>query len=100
MHTLGRFYKKQFMEMHEECTKEYGNIYRETVLPGMEMVHLSDPKDIEEVFRSDAKHPLRQAFFMLAHYNKKYNKKVQGLLTRYSSNYSLNFFTTAHVQSN
>ncbi|XP_048730635.2 cytochrome P450 302a1, mitochondrial-like [Ostrea edulis] len=83
----GRFYKKQFMEMHEECTKEYGNIYRETVLPGMEMVHLSDPKDIEEVFRSDAKHPLRQAFFMLAHYNKKYNKKVQGLLTSHGEDW-------------
>lgn len=77
----GRFYKKQFMDMHKECTEEYGSIYRETVLPGIEMVHISDPKDFEEVFRSDAKHPIRQAFFMLAHYNKKYNGNVQGLLT-------------------
>lgn len=69
--------------MHKECAEQYGPIYRETILPGLEFVHISDPKDIEEVFRSDSKHPVRQAFFMLAHYNKKFNENVQGLLTRY-----------------
>lgn len=79
----GRFHKKQFMDMHRECAEQYGSIYREIFVPGVEFVHISDPKDIEEVFRSDSQHPIRQAFFMLSHYNKKYNENVQGLLTRF-----------------
>lgn len=77
------------MDIHRECVEQYGSIYRETFVPGIEFVHISDPKDIEEVFRSDSQHPIRQAFFMLSHYNKKYNENVQGLLTRYL----LNLFT-------
>lgn len=77
------------MDIHRECVEQYGPIYRETFVPGIEFVHISDPKDIEEVFRSDSQHPIRQAFFMLSHYNKKYNENVQGLLTRYL----LNLFT-------
>lgn len=71
------------MDMHRECAEQYGSIYREIFVPGIEFVHISDPKDIEEVFRSDSQHPIRQAFFMLSHYNKKYNENVQGLLTRF-----------------
>ncbi|XP_022338731.1 cytochrome P450 302a1, mitochondrial-like [Crassostrea virginica] len=83
----GRFHKRQFMDMHKECAEQYGPIYRETILPGLEFVHISDPKDIEEVFRSDSKHPVRQAFFMLAHYNKKFNENVQGLLTSHGEDW-------------
>eukprot|EP00105_Crassostrea_gigas_P024628 XP_011444932.1 PREDICTED: cytochrome P450 27C1 [Crassostrea gigas] len=84
----GRFHKKQFMDIHRECVEQYGPIYRETFVPGIEFVHISDPKDIEEVFRSDSQHPIRQAFFMLSHYNKKYNENVQGLLTSQGDDWS------------
>ena len=55
--------------------------YREKILH-YTFVHIFDPNDFETVIRSDGKYPTREAFMTLAHYNKKYNNGVQGILTR------------------
>ena len=78
---LGQFHGLHPDYKQDLCQKRYGNIYKETVVPGLEFVHLFDPRDIEKVYRGDGAQPVRRAFFTLAYYNKKY-KKQQGLLTR------------------
>ncbi|KAK3101877.1 hypothetical protein FSP39_006991 [Pinctada imbricata] len=81
----------QFHGMHPNdkqslCQEMYGNIYKEVLVPGMEFVHIFDPVDIEKVFRGDQEFPVRQAFFTLDFYNRKYNKQ-QGLLTSQGENW-------------
>ncbi|KAJ8299736.1 hypothetical protein KUTeg_023796 [Tegillarca granosa] len=77
----GKFHGLQHNEVTDMCQKEYGTIYKETILPGFTLVHLFDPNDIETVFRADGKYPMREAFHTLAHFNKKFNNNTQGLLT-------------------
>jgi len=49
--------------MHRVMKKRFdvlGNIYRETVFPGMpEQLLVCDPKDVETVFRADGEWPKR-----------------------------------------
>lgn len=77
----GKFHGLQHNEVTDMCQKEYGTIYKETILTGFTLVHVFDPNDIETVFRADGKYPQREAFHTLAHFNKKFNNNTQGLLT-------------------
>lgn len=69
------------MQIYKECRNTYGDIYKMKILH-FNFVHIFDPNDFETVFRSDGKHPKREAFLTLNHYNKKYNGGTQGILTR------------------
>ncbi|KAI8510675.1 hypothetical protein Bbelb_115910 [Branchiostoma belcheri] len=51
--------KTKLMESFKERTKTYGNIYREKIGP-MDLVVISDPKEIERVFRNEGRYPERQ----------------------------------------
>ncbi|XP_066267310.1 cytochrome P450 10-like [Branchiostoma lanceolatum] len=54
---FGRFpLKTKFLESFRERTKTYGSIYREKLGP-MDLVVISDPKDIEKVFRNEGRYP-------------------------------------------
>lgn len=77
---LGEFHGKTPKQVFEMCRKKYGNIYKEKIFH-FSFVHLFDPNDFETVFRSDDKYPVREAFMTLAHYNKKYNADIQGIVT-------------------
>lgn len=69
------------MQIYKECRNTYGDIYKMKI-HRFNFVHIFDPNDFETVFRSDGKHPKREAFLTLNHYNKKYNGGTQGILTR------------------
>ena len=47
---------------------KYGPIVRETLLPGVDQVHLFDPDDIATVFRNDGALPVRPDMFGLKAY--------------------------------
>ncbi|XP_019623431.1 PREDICTED: LOW QUALITY PROTEIN: probable cytochrome P450 49a1 [Branchiostoma belcheri] len=51
--------KTKLMESFKERTKTYGNIYREKIGP-MDLVVISDPKEIERLFRNEGRYPERQ----------------------------------------
>ncbi|XP_019631487.1 PREDICTED: cytochrome P450 10-like [Branchiostoma belcheri] len=51
--------KTKLMESFKERTKTYGNIYREKIGP-MDLVVISDPKEIERVFRNEGRYPERR----------------------------------------
>ena len=79
----GQFHGVHPEEKQDACQKRYGNIYKETLVPGLNLVNLFDPHDIELAYRAGGEHPVRKGFDTLKYYNQKYNNKTHGLLTRY-----------------
>ncbi|OWF37350.1 probable cytochrome P450 12d1 proximal, mitochondrial [Mizuhopecten yessoensis] len=77
----GRFHKMEHNEVSHIMWKQYGYVYKEIITGGKILVHIVDPKDVETVYRNDGKFPVREAFFTLNHYNKKFQANCQGLLT-------------------
>ncbi|XP_060076154.1 probable cytochrome P450 12d1 proximal, mitochondrial [Ylistrum balloti] len=77
----GRFYKMEHNEVSAMLRREFGNLYKETIPGGNVLVHTFDAADMETVYRNDGKFPIREAFFTLSHYNKKFVSNCQGLLT-------------------
>ncbi|XP_033752268.1 probable cytochrome P450 12d1 proximal, mitochondrial [Pecten maximus] len=77
----GRFHKKEHNEVSKILRKEFGNLYKETLLGGKTMVHTFDAADVETVYRNEGKYPVREAFMTLGHFNKKFQSNSQGLLT-------------------
>ncbi|XP_078670198.1 putative cytochrome P450 49a1 [Branchiostoma floridae x Branchiostoma belcheri] len=65
---FGRFpMKTKFMESFKERTKTYGRIYREKLGP-IDFVVISDPKEIEKVFRNEGRYPKRRTLFTVKKY--------------------------------
>lgn len=48
--------------------KKFGPIVREEIVPGVNIVWLFDPKDIEVMFRCEGKYPLRRSHLALQKY--------------------------------
>lgn len=60
--------KYRFDELHHNGFKKYnafGPLVREELVPGVNIVLLFDPKDIETLFRSEGKHPKRRSHLAL-----------------------------------
>ena len=54
--------KHDFERMHlakMEFLEKYGTIYKERLGPGVNIVQVFDPKDMEKVFRVDGRLPIR-----------------------------------------
>ncbi len=66
-----------------EQHRQYGRIFREKVGPATH-VHISCPNLIEQVFRSQGKHPIRMPFNSWGEYRKVSGQSC-GILTRYFS---------------
>uniref|UniRef100_A0A2L2YDF7 Putative cytochrome P450 49a1 n=1 Tax=Parasteatoda tepidariorum TaxID=114398 RepID=A0A2L2YDF7_PARTP len=58
----GEFSMKTWHEAQATKFKKYGSIVREQIVPGVTMVHLYDPKDMEAVSRNEGIHPKREFF--------------------------------------
>lgn len=48
--------------------QKFGPIVREEILPGVNIVWLFDPKDIEALFRQEGKYPMRRSHLALDKY--------------------------------
>lgn len=46
--------------------RRYGELVRE--IPGVRLVHVYDPEDIEAVFRQDDRYPARRSHVAMLHY--------------------------------
>lgn len=60
--------KYKFDELHHNGLKkfkEYGSVIREEIVPGVNIVWLFDPNDIEVMFRSEGKYPQRRSHLAL-----------------------------------
>uniref|UniRef100_A0A2H1VDT0 SFRICE011718.2 n=1 Tax=Spodoptera frugiperda TaxID=7108 RepID=A0A2H1VDT0_SPOFR len=66
--------------------RRYGSLVRET--PGVNVLHVYDPEDIETVFRQDHRFPARRSHIAMYHYrmNKPDVYKTGGLLSTYAQN--------------
>ena len=64
---------KRFHEIKEENVRKYGKVFRNK-LPGVEIICLSDPADVEKLFWSDPKHPERLDFPSLNFHREKRKK--------------------------
>ena len=60
----------------------YGDIVREEIVPGLNIIRLFNPASFSEVYKAEGECPRRVLFGLLSHYNDKYNERLQGLLTR------------------
>lgn len=59
---IGEYSKAYWHESQKKKFHQYGNIVREEIVPGVNMIHLYDPKDIEVVSRHEGKYPQRDFF--------------------------------------
>lgn len=66
--------RHSFERLHEAKRENYlglGPLYRETIIPGVQLLHVFSPADIAEVFRADGKYPLRPPIPILMTANKR-----------------------------
>ena len=57
-------YDKMYL-MKADHFKKYGPIWKETIVPGVHIVQVFDPKDAATVFRADGDMPLRPVIPLL-----------------------------------
>ncbi|XP_071100115.1 probable cytochrome P450 12a5, mitochondrial [Haliotis cracherodii] len=76
----GPLHGMTFYEKVCKLRSMFGEIIREEVVPGFHLLHLYKPEDYETVYRNDGKYPVRNSFFMLQRYNKKYNDGIHGII--------------------
>ncbi|XP_067656061.1 probable cytochrome P450 12a5, mitochondrial [Haliotis asinina] len=76
----GPLHSMSFYEKICKLRSMFGDIIREEVVPGFFLLHLYKPEDYETVYRNDGKYPVRNSFFMLRRYNKKYNNGIHGII--------------------
>nr|AID54852.1 cytochrome P450 CYP302A1 [Helicoverpa armigera] len=86
--------------------RRYGNLVRET--PGVNLLHVYDPEDIETVFRQDHRYPARRSHVAMYHYrtNKPHVYNTGGLLStngpewwRLRSTFQKNFTSPQSVKN-
>ncbi|KFM65992.1 putative cytochrome P450 49a1, partial [Stegodyphus mimosarum] len=58
----GEYSKEKWHETQRKKFKEFGPIIREVIVPGYNMLHLYDPKDMEIVSRNEGRYPRRDFF--------------------------------------
>jgi hypothetical protein len=63
--------------------RRYGDVVREEIVPGLNLIRLFNPEDFADVYRAEGEYPKRVLFGLLSHYNDVHNEGVQGLLTRW-----------------
>lgn len=68
---------KRLLDAQAELVEKYGKIYR-IQFPGIEIVPIADPEDVEKVFRSDGKYPRRFDNHVMDFYRET-RKKIPGL---------------------
>ncbi|XP_054722757.1 probable cytochrome P450 301a1, mitochondrial [Uloborus diversus] len=59
---IGEYSKSKWHEAQRMKFQQYGPIVREQMVPGVNFVHLYDPKDMEVVSRNEGKFPKREFF--------------------------------------
>lgn len=63
MFSLGKFYKKSFLDFNRELRSQYGDIF---LMPGVfgkrDVVFSYNPKDYQQVYRTEGIYPLRRGF--------------------------------------
>ncbi|KAK7099037.1 probable cytochrome P450 49a1 [Littorina saxatilis] len=64
---------------------EHGDVVREEIVPGLNLIRLYDPNDFADVYKAEGECPHRVLFGLLTHYNNVYNDGAQGLLTSQDS---------------
>lgn len=59
---IGEYSKSKWHEAGRLKFQQYGTIVREPIVPGVNLVHLYDPKDMEIIHRNEGKFPKRDFF--------------------------------------
>ncbi|KAL8590834.1 hypothetical protein ACOMHN_052185 [Nucella lapillus] len=81
----GRFHGMDLNHAIREMNAMYGDVVREEIVPGLQLVRLFNPKDFADVYRAEGDYPHRVLFGLLSQYNDVHNYGVQGLLTSQNS---------------